>query len=60
MFRNNNKINKVKVRHPEKVNKPDNFQIKKPSWLKVKVPNSKGYFESFKKTCKYRYELPTG
>ena len=48
MFRNNNKINKVKVRHPEKVNKPDNFQIKKPSWLKVKVPNSKGYFETKK------------
>ena len=51
MFRNNNKINKIKVRHPEKVNKPDNFQIKKPSWLKVKVPNSKGYFET-KKNCR--------
>ena len=48
MFRNNNKINKVKVRNHEKVNKPDNFQIKKPSWLKVKVPNSKGYFETKK------------
>ena len=46
MFRNNNKINKIKVRHPEKVNKPDNFQMKKPSWLKVKAPNSKGYFET--------------
>ena len=48
MLRNNNKINKIKVRHPEKVNKPDNFQIKKPSWLKVKAPNSKGYFETKK------------
>ena len=48
MLNNNNKINKIRVRHPEKVNKPDNFQIKKPSWLKVKVPNSKGYFETKK------------
>ena len=48
MFRNNNKINKIKVRHPEKVNKPDNFQIKKPSWLKVKCRIQKGILKQKK------------
>jgi len=41
--------NKTRVRHPEKVNNPESFQIKKPDWLKVKAPNSKGYFETKKK-----------
>ena len=41
-------INNIRVRHPEKVNNPDSFQIKKPDWLKVKAPNSKGYFETKK------------
>ena len=27
-----------KIRHPEKINKPDNISPKKPSWLKVKAP----------------------
>ena len=30
-----------KIRHPEKVNKPDNISPKKPSWLKVKAPQGK-------------------
>ena len=40
--------NKTRVSHPEKVNNPESFQIKKPDWLKVKAPNSKGYFETKK------------
>ena len=40
--------NKTRIRHPEKVNKPESFQVKKPDWLKVKAPNSKGYFETKK------------
>ena len=40
--------NKTRVRHPEKVNNPESFQVKKPDWLKVKAPNSKGYFETKK------------
>mgnify|MGYP001450912618 FL=1 len=48
MHKNFNKINNIRVRHPEKVNNPDSFQIKKPDWLKVKAPNSKGYFETKK------------
>ena len=30
-------------RHPEKANRPDNAQPKKPSWIRVKAPNSEGY-----------------
>ena len=40
--------NRTRVRHPEKVNNPESFQVKKPDWLKVKAPNSKGYFETKK------------
>ncbi len=30
-----------KIRHPEKINKPDNISPKKPYWLKVKAPQGK-------------------
>ena len=30
-----------KIRHPEKINKPDNMSPKKPFWLKVKAPQGK-------------------
>ena len=30
-------------RHPEKAKRPDNAQPKKPSWIRVKAPNSAGY-----------------
>ena len=30
-----------KIRHPEKINKPDNVSPKKPFWLKVKAPQGK-------------------
>ncbi len=33
-------------RHPEKARKPDNVQPRKPSWIRVKAPTSKGYFET--------------
>ena len=40
MMENLNK-NKTRIRHPEKVNKPESFQVKKPDWLKVKAPIQK-------------------
>lgn len=36
----------AKYRHPEKINKPDNKQPKKPDWIRVKAPNSEGYRET--------------
>jgi lipoic acid synthetase len=33
-------------RHPEKAHRPDNAQPKKPDWIRVKAPTSKGYFET--------------
>ena len=41
-----------KIRHPEKANRPDNAQPKKPSWIRVKAPTSEGY----KKTRDIRRE----
>ncbi len=35
-------------RHPEKARRPDNPQPKKPDWIRVKAPTSKGYFETHK------------
>jgi len=31
------------IRHPEKANRPDNAQPKKPSWIRGKAPTSEGY-----------------
>ncbi len=36
----------VKVRHPEKVNRPDNPIQRKPDWIRVKAPNSPEYLET--------------
>src|SRR4029077_21071563 len=33
-------------RHPEKQNRPDTPLLKKPDWLRVKAPGSKGYRET--------------
>lgn len=33
-------------RHPEKAHRPDNAQPKKPAWIRVKAPTSKGYAET--------------
>ena len=35
-------------RHPEKAHKADNPSPPKPSWIRVKAPTSKGYFETAK------------
>ena len=35
-----------RVRHPEKVNRPDTEVLKKPEWIRVKAPTSKGYAET--------------
>jgi lipoic acid synthetase len=35
-------------RHPEKAHRADNAQPKKPSWIRVKAPTSKGYRETHK------------
>ncbi|MEX2311532.1 MAG: lipoyl synthase [Rhodospirillales bacterium] len=37
-----------RVRHPEKVNKPENEPLRKPEWIRVKAPTSKGYHETRK------------
>jgi lipoic acid synthetase len=39
---------KAKLRHPEKAHKPDNAITKKPDWIRVKAPVSKGYKETRK------------
>jgi len=39
---------KIKVRHPEKVNKPINPIKKKPDWIRSKIINSKIFFETKK------------
>ncbi len=30
-------------RHPEKAHRPDNAQLRKPDWIRVKAPTSEGY-----------------
>ncbi|MBS8225245.1 lipoyl synthase [Vannielia litorea] len=37
-----------RLRHPEKARKPDNPQPKKPDWIRVKAPTSKGYHATAK------------
>ena len=34
---------KAKIRHPEKHNRPDSEILRKPAWIRVKAPVSKGY-----------------
>ncbi|MFT6659997.1 lipoyl synthase [Maritalea sp.] len=40
--------NKARPRHPEKANRPDTEVLRKPSWIRVKAPGSKGYAETRK------------
>lgn len=35
-----------RVRHPEKAHKPDTEVLRKPEWIRVKAPTSKGYQET--------------
>ena len=37
-----------KPRHPEKANRPDTEVLRKPKWIRVKAPTSKGYAETRK------------
>lgn len=37
---------KSDIRHPEKAHKPDTEVLKKPDWIRVKAPVSKGYKET--------------
>ncbi|WP_409434129.1 lipoyl synthase [Litorimonas sp. RW-G-Af-16] len=37
-----------RIRHPEKAHKPDTEVLRKPSWIRVKAPTSKGYAETRK------------
>ena len=39
---------KNNLRHPEKVNKPDNPLKKKPDWIRSKIVDSKTFFETKK------------
>ncbi|MBW8636932.1 lipoyl synthase [Hoeflea sp. WL0058] len=38
--------NTKRVRHPEKAHKPDTEIQRKPDWIRVKAPTSKGYLET--------------
>jgi len=38
----------MNIRHPEKINRPDNPLKKKPNWIRVKLENSKSYLETKK------------
>ena len=38
--------NKPQFRHPEKRNRPDTPLLRKPDWIRVKAPTSKGYAET--------------
>lgn len=40
------KVTPEKLRHPEKAHRPDNISPKKPDWIRVKAPVSKGFIET--------------
>jgi lipoic acid synthetase len=41
-----NIANPPRVRHPEKAHRPDQEVLRKPEWIRVKAPVSKGYAET--------------
>jgi lipoic acid synthetase len=41
-----NTSSKPRPRHPEKAHRPDSELLRKPDWIRVRAPNSKGYFET--------------
>lgn len=43
-----NKAGKPRPRHPEKANRADSEVLRKPSWIRVKAPTSKGYAQTRK------------
>ena len=38
--------NPPRPRHPEKAHRPDTEVLRKPDWIRVRAPGSKGYFET--------------
>ncbi|MCE6077101.1 lipoyl synthase [Agrobacterium vitis] len=40
------KPDEKRIRHPEKAHKPDTEVLRKPEWIRVKAPTSKGYQET--------------
>ena len=41
-----NLVEKPRPRHPEKAHRPDQEVLRKPEWIRVKAPVSKGYLET--------------
>ncbi|KFB09984.1 lipoyl synthase [Nitratireductor basaltis] len=41
-----NRAAKPRPRHPEKAHRPDQEVMRKPKWIRVKAPTSKGYLET--------------
>ena len=39
-------VSGARARHPEKAHRPDTTALKKPDWIRVKAPVSKGYAET--------------
>lgn len=39
-------LDTVRPRHPEKVHRPDSTPLRKPDWIRVKAPSSRGYAET--------------
>lgn len=39
-------LNKPRPRHPEKAHRPDQEVLRKPEWIRVKAPVSRGYLET--------------
>ncbi|WP_337917782.1 lipoyl synthase [Pseudaminobacter soli (ex Zhang et al. 2022)] len=39
-------LGQARPRHPEKAHRPDQEVLRKPDWIRVKAPNSKGYAET--------------
>ncbi|WP_274424004.1 lipoyl synthase [Chelativorans sp. YIM 93263] len=37
---------KPRLRHPEKAHRPDQEVLRKPNWIRVKAPTSRGYLET--------------
>src|SRR5690606_129442 len=41
-----NLVDKPRPRHPEKAHRPDQEVLRKPEWIRVKAPVSRGYLET--------------
>nr|WP_011580962.1 MULTISPECIES: lipoyl synthase [Chelativorans]Q11HV6.1 RecName: Full=Lipoyl synthase; AltName: Full=Lip-syn; Short=LS; AltName: Full=Lipoate synthase; AltName: Full=Lipoic acid synthase; AltName: Full=Sulfur insertion protein LipA [Chelativorans sp. BNC1] len=39
-------VSKPRPRHPEKAHRPDQEVLRKPDWIRVKAPTSRGYLET--------------